>query len=295
MSKLLLMAALASLLVVGVVGSNSREADDRAQILKHVHGIFRAFIERDRDTIERMHTTDWVGFLGPSTGIERGIDAYMVNADRSLASFRGTGYELLDTEIQIYGDLALIYYVARYNFRDQEGREGSLPLRSIDIYCRENGHWNQCGSHITPIPSGGSWGEGSGSAPQKLSREERAEILAVREAVWIAWFANDREALERLLPEETIAIDPGVSEWADLGEVLRRAEEFHAEGAEIQRLEFPRTRIQAYGTVAIIYSDYLFEFVSEGVSTTLSGRGTEVFVKRNGGWLNSGWHLDSGG
>ncbi len=52
---------------------------------------------RDRGALERLHTRDWTGFLGPSTGIERGIDSCMRNADRSLASFTGTGYELLDT------------------------------------------------------------------------------------------------------------------------------------------------------------------------------------------------------
>lgn len=136
----------------------SASKDDPERILDHIHEIFRAFLAKDRDTIERLHTRDWVGFLGPSTGIERGIEAYMRNADHSLASFHGTGYELLDTEVRIYGDLAVVYYVARYDYRDAEGREASLPLRSIDIYRKIAGEWNQCGSHITPIPSGGAWG-----------------------------------------------------------------------------------------------------------------------------------------
>lgn len=84
----------------------------------------------------------------------------MANADRSLAAFRGTGYEILDSEIQLYGDLALVYYVARYDYLDLQGRAGSLGLRSLDVYRRERGEWIQCGSHITPLPSGGAWGEG---------------------------------------------------------------------------------------------------------------------------------------
>jgi len=32
-----------------------------------------------------------------------------------------------------------------------------------------------------------------------------------------------------------------------------------------------------------------------GAQTSLSaGRGTEVFVRRNGRWVDVGWHLDSG-
>ena len=130
---------------------------DREAILEHIDGIFQAFIRRDRDTIRRSHTPDWVGFQGPSTQIERGIEAYMKNADKSLDALQGTGYELLDTEVQIYGDVAVVYYVARYDYRDKDGKNGSIPLRSVDIYRRTDKGWNQAGSHIGVIPSGGSW------------------------------------------------------------------------------------------------------------------------------------------
>lgn len=30
----------------------------------------------------------------------------------------------------------------------------------LAIYRKEKNEWIQCGSHITPIPSGGHWGEG---------------------------------------------------------------------------------------------------------------------------------------
>lgn len=69
---------------------------DRDMILEHIDSIFQAYIRRDRDAIRRLHTDDWIGFQGPSTTIERGIDAHMKNADASLEHFRGTGYEILD-------------------------------------------------------------------------------------------------------------------------------------------------------------------------------------------------------
>ena len=131
---------------------------DRAAILAHVHSIFDAFLRRDRDTLRATHSDDWTGFLGPSTAIERGIDAYMARADASLAAFRGTGYELSDSEVALFGDVAVVYYVARYDYEDPQGTPGSLPLRSVDLYRREPGGWIQFGSHITPIPSGGPWG-----------------------------------------------------------------------------------------------------------------------------------------
>ena len=131
---------------------------DRAAILEHIHSIFRAYLARDRAAIERLHTRDWVGFQGPSQKIERGIVDYMRNADKSLDSFEATGYELLDTEVQLYGDTALVYYVARYDYRSRtDGKTGSLRLRSVDVYRRESAGWNQCGSHIGVIPAGATW------------------------------------------------------------------------------------------------------------------------------------------
>jgi len=129
-------------------------------LIEHVHQIFQAFIARDRDRIRALHTDDWIGFLGPSTNIERGIEDYMRNADLSLASFRGVGYELLESEVQVFGDLAIVYYIARYDYESEDGSKGSIPLRSVDIFRRADGEWCQSASHISVIPSGGKWGEG---------------------------------------------------------------------------------------------------------------------------------------
>ena len=129
---------------------------DREQILAHIDSIFSAFIRQDRETLRKTHTHDWIGFLIPSTEIERGIDAYMANAEKSFENFRGTGYELLNHEIQLFGDIAIVYYVARYDYADENDEEQSIPLRSIDIYRRDSGDWIQAGSHITIIPSDGA-------------------------------------------------------------------------------------------------------------------------------------------
>jgi ketosteroid isomerase-like protein len=280
---------------------------DREDILNHIHSIFQAYLRQDREVIRRTHTRDWTGFQGPSTKIERGLDDYMVNAEKSLSALRGTGYELLDTEVQIYGDLAVVYYVARYDFRDGEGKAGAVPLRSVDIYRREAGEWNQCGSHITPVPANSAWvgpGQAStaskpprgaaSSTPQTLSPQERDELLAARKAVWRAWFAGDTRELRAVLPAETIAIDPRQPEWADRDAILARAVDFSTSGAKLIQLEFPHTDMQVYGDVVILYTTYSFETESDGQRHKQSGRGTEIFVRRDGRWLNSGWHLDSG-
>src|ERR1700723_3481604 len=89
-------------------------------------------------------------------------------------------------------------------------------------------------------------------------QDERAQILKVRESVWRAWFANDTNALQKLVP-----------------------------------LEFPRTEIQRFGDVAIIWTSYVVETEENGKSEVRSGRATEIFVRRNGEGVNPGWHTDN--
>ena len=290
-----------SLTLLGVVGagrtgemSNSTRDDSQA-VVDHIRSIFEAFLKKDRETIRQTHAVDWVGFLGPSTKIERGIEDYMRGAESSLKSFHGTSYELMDTEVRLYGDMAVVYYTARYDYRDDDGNEHSLPLRSIDIYRRKDGEWIQEGSHITPIPSGGSWGEGAVNVePRELSSDERTDLLAARESVWRAFFDNDQQGLREVLPRELIAIDPGIEPWSNMDQTIRNASDFASGGSKLVRLEFPRTEILAYGPVAILFTTYRFEVDKDGQRDVTSGRGTEVFVRRHGRWVNSGWHLDSG-
>ncbi len=50
-----------------------------------------------------------------------------------------------------------------------------------------------------------------------------------------------------------------------------------------------------YGDVAVLYTSYELETEdAKGERQIQSGRGTEVFVKRAGRWVNPGWHLDAG-
>jgi len=133
-----------------------------------------------------------------------------------------------------------------------------------------------------------------GSLAQPVSPALRQEILGAREAVWRAWFANDQARLEKVIPEETVAINAGEEAWQGQSEVLESARQFAASGARLVRLDYPRTEIQLFGDVAILYTSYVFEVEAGGERQVSSGRATEVFVRRDGRWVNPGWHMDSG-
>jgi hypothetical protein len=123
--------------------------------------------------------------------------------------------------------------------------------------------------------------------------DESSNLLRVREAVWRSWFANDAKTLRELVPAETIVISAGERQWKHQAAVLQSAAEFRARGGKLIRLEFPRTEIQQFGEVAILYSEYRVETEMHGKRSISAGRATEIFVLHDGKWTNPGWHTDA--
>jgi hypothetical protein len=95
-----------------------------------------------------------------------------------------------------------------------------------------------------------------------------------------------------LVPPETIVMSGGENKWKNQADVLRTAIEFHARGGELIRLEFPRTEVQHFGNVAIIWSSYVVETEVDGKRSSESSGVTEIFVWQQGRWTNPGWHTD---
>ena len=120
------------------------------------------------------------------------------------------------------------------------------------------------------------------------------DLLHARETVWRAWFAGDADMLKELIPSETIVMSGGEEQWKHQSDVLRTSAEFHAKGGKLIRLEFPRTEVQHFGNVAIVWSTYSLEVDADGKRSSDSGRVTEIFVWRDAHWINPGWHTDSG-
>lgn len=84
-------------------------------------------------------------------------------------------------------------------------------------------------------------------ATTPANKNNREELLKVREQVWRAWFANDTKALEVLVPQDTLVISAGEENWQNQSEVLESAAKFQKDGGKLIRLEFPRTEVQFFG------------------------------------------------
>jgi len=258
---------------------------DRDAIRAHIDSIFQAYMHKDRAKILATHSQQWRGFLTPSREIIRGIDEYMAYADRSLKGGGFREYKILDFDVMFYNDVAIVPYIARIG-----DEKSPFKLRVLDVYAKLAGDWIQVGSYTAPHPDTERYSQEQLS---QLPEQAKAQLLQAREAVWRDFFANNSARLEETIPAETIAINPGHKDWDGREQVLAGAKGFAESGGKLTRLEFPRTDIQVYGNVALLYSKYLYETESGGKSETHSGRATEMFVNREGKWVNVGWHMDS--
>lgn len=122
----------------------------------------------------------------------------------------------------------------------------------------------------------------------------RTALLTLREQAWRTWFSNDRAGFTRIVPDELVAIGWDSGPWEDRVGALGSMAEFAKGGTKLTALTFPRTVMQRYGDVVIFYTTYRLTLTDKaGKKTDQTGRGTEVFVKRAGAWIHTGWHLDT--
>ena len=294
-----------ALVSMTTTASSSTEPDraaDAAAIRAHIESIFQAFIDGDEKKIFDTHSEDWRGLLeGYPTPI-KGIDEYMkangidwpkpANAQKVGPYYpAGTTYKIDDFDVHFYNpELAVVNFLGGFQRKDGNTSVALRRFRIMDIYAKRKGNWIQVASHTAVDPD---WRAEQMSQPRNITPEVRERILAKREAVWRAFFANDRAQLEKLIPVEAIAINDGEEKWSDRAAIFADAKAFADAGGKLVRLEFPKTEIQAYGNTILIYTTYVYETEMNGKRSTSTGRGTEMFVKRGDELVNVGWHLDS--
>jgi len=121
------------------------------------------------------------------------------------------------------------------------------------------------------------------------------ELLEARDTAWRSFFEDDPvAAIEKILGPEVIAIQENGERWQNREQLIAMAKAMKAQNVKLLHLEFPRTQIQLFGDTAILYYTYIFKTGNDKLSGTEAGRGTEVFVRRDGRWIDVGWHLDNG-
>lgn len=297
LSRIFFIVLLLFLSTFSVPAQKDREAD-AAAIRAHIESICQAFIDWDVDKIYATHSEDWRGFLEGTNVPIKGIDEYMQANGIDWPKLKGSkpqpnpnrGFRLSDFDVQFYSpELAVASFNLEFFRKPENITQNRLQI--MDVYAKRKGGWIQVASHTVVDPQ---WRAQQSTYPANVGPQMRQRILTAREAVWRAYFANDKTALEKMLPEEVIAIDNGSETWSNRTEILSGAKAFADSGAKLVRLEFPKTEIQVYGNTVIVYTTYVVETDMNGSKRIESGRGTEIFVRRGNDLVNVGWHLDSG-
>ena len=310
-------AVLALLLAAGAAAQPAQSSPDgrdadRAAIRAHIESIFQAFIDGDVEKIHATHADDWRGFLEGSRTPIKGIDEYMrangIAWPRPAAAPAATpaaapapspaakpGYAVKEFDAHFYGpDLAVASFFGEFNRVVNGATVTTNRLRIMDVYGRRNGHWIQVASHTVTDPLFQLERTATPAPKAAMPPQVRQQILDARENVWRAYFSNDQKALETLIGDELVAIDDAPGSWSDKAAILAGAGALSARGAKLLRLTFPKTELQVYGPIIVVYTTYAYDLDVNGTVTTASGRGTEIFVRRGGTFVNVGWHLDGG-
>lgn len=286
---------LCSLLLATVAVSASAQsipasrAADAAQIKQEIEIICRAFVDKDLKTLEATHGRNWRGFTPESDHVIRGLDGYMNEATFDPQTPKGqgmVGYRISDFDVVFYGDTAVASFVL-----EVDGMRGTQKttqkLTILDVFHKEPERWIQVASNTSYH---GEEFERRGSQLRIMGDAEKKELFAAREAVWRAWFAGDTKQLSSLLPPELITIESSGS-FGTLKSNVDGSRGFAAGGGKLTRLSFPTTEIQAYGATVILYTTYEMDLMADGKTQTRRGAATEIFVRRNGKWINTGWQL----
>jgi hypothetical protein len=284
-----LSAAIASAPAVAQTRGAQRPAD-AAAIRAHIESIFQAFVDKDRAKLEVTHGAEWRGFTPWSDHVIRGRDGYMSEATFPPDTPKNQGmigYRIGEFDIIFYGDTAVVSFMAEVD-RLFGKEKSSQKLTFIDVYHKDPGGWIQVASNTSLHPEAVSQ---LMSQRRFLGDDERAALMKAREAVWRAWFAGDEATLKTLVPPELITIDPESSGFGTLTSNLEGSRGFASDGGKLTRLVFPSSEIQAYGSTAIIYTSYEMDLQIGGKTRTERGMATEVFVQKDGKWLNTGWQL----
>jgi hypothetical protein len=271
-------------------GTPPDRAADAAAIRAHIESICQAFVDKDTRKLEATHGENWRGFTPWSGHVIRGLDGYMNEATFPPGTPKGqgmVGFRLSDFDVVFYGDVGVASFVLDVD-SVYGGEKGKQRLTLVDVYHKGPKGWIQVASNTSLHPD--EIGR-LAAQPQRLDAADRAALLAAREAVWRAWFAGDTATLSTLVPPELITIDPGSDTFGTQASNLDGARGFAASGGKLARLVFPRTELQAYGNTVILYTTYEMDLVTGGKTSTERGAATEIFVRQDGRWINTGWQL----
>jgi ketosteroid isomerase-like protein len=124
------------------------------------------------------------------------------------------------------------------------------------------------------------------AAAQQPGAEDRAALVAARDAVWRAWFTGDSLGLVAILPERMTGMGK------HRAEIIADAIRFRGSGARLVSVTFTDDEFLVKGDAALVLSTYRVVTTKDGKEGVMTGRAIELFTREGERWINPYWHLD---
>lgn len=118
------------------------------------------------------------------------------------------------------------------------------------------------------------------------------QLVAARDTVWRAFFANDTALLRRYIPPAAASAE-GASQmrWSSRADMMADARA-SAHQRKLVDLQFADTKVTTVGAAAIVQSSYQVVTETAGRRDTSRGRATELFMRQGPRWVNPYWQLE---
>jgi hypothetical protein len=133
-------------------------------------------------------------------------------------------------------------------------------------------------------------------APRVTTALPAAELRAletIRKDVWVNWFSGDTAALRRVLAPELVAIGGDGPHWETLDQTISSSAEFRKSGGKFVSITFDSALTHRFGETVVMFAHYAVTTERDGKRSTRRGRVTEVFVRAQGKWVHTSWHIDA--
>lgn len=121
---------------------------------------------------------------------------------------------------------------------------------------------------------------------------ELAALESLRKDIWVQWFTGDTSGLHKVLAPELVAVSPDSPEYQTLQNSLDGSARYKASGAKFISVDFAQNKAHRFGDVVVLFTHYTVVTEKAGKRSTQKGRATEIFVRQDGKWVHTSWHID---
>jgi ketosteroid isomerase-like protein len=123
----------------------------RQQLLTAREAVWRAYFTNDQAQLDKLVPADTIVLEGPlETPFVKKSDILESAKQGAQGGSKLVRLEFPKTEIQVYGDTAIIYTTYLYELETPKGERQTSTGRATEIFVRRKGAWVNPGWHMTP-------------------------------------------------------------------------------------------------------------------------------------------------